>query len=229
MGILTKSGKIDTKRMKIIRELIPNIKLTFHRACDVCIQSIEQIITEIIEISCDRLLTSGKGSTAINGLEQIKSYVDIISGHIEIIAACGINSDNVISLIQETNIKGIHASSSMIERKIEFYSIPQYNNWIQVENQDDDQNDNQIISEIVNQIENQIENELIKTDTWEVVSLAKVIELVNKSHKVWGIAPIDDESNDSDGIILKQNSIEEKNINECKRRLLYDLIQFNDF
>ena len=48
IGILTKEGNVDIDRMKIIRKITTGMKLTFHRAYDVCNDPIKVVFLNSI-------------------------------------------------------------------------------------------------------------------------------------------------------------------------------------
>ena len=97
VGILHADNTIDRARLEIIRSITKGIKLTFHRAYDICTNHIHALET-IIEVGCDRLLTSGRSSCAgstegINTLLEISQYA---KDRLQIIAAGGVHKGKVI-------------------------------------------------------------------------------------------------------------------------------------
>lgn len=81
----------------------------FHRAFD-CVNQVDQSIQTLIDLGIDRLLTSGLHSTAIQGKEMIAYLQQHYGQSLTIMAGSGVNSDNVISLIQDTQISQVHSS-----------------------------------------------------------------------------------------------------------------------
>eukprot|EP01041_Mallomonas_annulata_P008933 gene8933-18474_t len=112
-GILTHNNKIDMKRMQIIKSLSKGMKLTFHRAFDI-IPDPYIALEDIISLGCDRLLTSGQSFNAVQGISILKELQNQANDRIVIIAAAGVNIDNVQHIIHNTNIKGIHAATSVL-------------------------------------------------------------------------------------------------------------------
>ena len=138
VGILLPNGLIDSRRMKMIRDISEGMSLTFHRAYDVCSEIDEQ---KVDALRCDRILTSGRSSSAFDGRENIKNMVARLKSQnskLKVIAAAGISSKNVKEIIitsaphvsQITSesfasylflmnfdfLKGIHAGSSVCEK-----------------------------------------------------------------------------------------------------------------
>lgn len=121
IGILTTSGCIDVPKMRIVRQVAKNLKLTFHRAYDICSQSIQESLDAILSIPCDRLLTSGKQPTAEMGKKQLQEILSYSNGRIEVVAACGINILNVYDLIVETGVMSVHTGSAVTSKIEDMY------------------------------------------------------------------------------------------------------------
>lgn len=106
-------NKVDEVRLRTIRMMIPNLKLTFHRAYDLCACNGEEAIHAIVTAHCDRLLTSGQRGSAICGKENLKILQDKYGSIIHIVAAAGIKASNVNELIRYTGIQGVHTGSGV--------------------------------------------------------------------------------------------------------------------
>ena len=76
VGILDKYGEVDIENMKKILAERGNMKVTFHRAFDMCKDPIKAF-KEIRKLGVDIVLTSGQKKTAIEGKELIKELVKI--------------------------------------------------------------------------------------------------------------------------------------------------------
>lgn len=113
MGILTTEGKIDRKRMQIIRTLAKDIQLTFHRGFDLCAHY-ESAIEDIVQIGCDRLLTSGlEKHAATAASNKLKKIVEICRDRLHVVAAAGINASNVESIIEGSHCQGVHIGNAV--------------------------------------------------------------------------------------------------------------------
>ena len=62
IGALTPEGSIDINNCRRMVEAAGGMSVTFHRAFDVCIDP-ELALEQIVELGCDRILTSGQKST----------------------------------------------------------------------------------------------------------------------------------------------------------------------
>jgi copper homeostasis protein len=111
-GVLSSDNKVDEVRMEAIRHAAKDVKLTFHRAFDLCICK-EEAICSIIKLGCDRLLTSGQELSATAGAENLRILQQNYGEYIRIIAGAGIKIDKVKSIIRESQVMGIHIGSGV--------------------------------------------------------------------------------------------------------------------
>ena len=119
MGVLTASGDIDVERMRLVRKASDPMLLTFHRAFDVVnlsSNSVESALQQVLDIGCDRLLTSGmadKAETGLSCLQRLALYSKARAPSFMIIAASGVNAQNCMRFITEAEVHGVHAGSSV--------------------------------------------------------------------------------------------------------------------
>lgn len=59
--------------MKELMEASHGLSVTFHRAFDVC-RNPDEALEQIIELGCERILTSGQQPTAEQGIPLLKNY-----------------------------------------------------------------------------------------------------------------------------------------------------------
>lgn len=110
IGILTADGSVDRQRCKELIDLALPMGVTFHRAFDMT-NDLEKALEDIIEIGCERILTSGAESTAIKGAEKIGALIKQAKGRISIMPGAGINTTNIKELINVTGAEEFHASA----------------------------------------------------------------------------------------------------------------------
>ena len=110
-GILNYDGFIDIIRNKELIEIARryNMSVTFHRAID-CSSDIFQSLEEIIELGCDRILTSGGKETALEGKYILKKLIEQAGDRIIIMPGSGINENNIKELVETTGLKEFHGS-----------------------------------------------------------------------------------------------------------------------
>ena len=110
-GILNSNGSIDKKRNSYLVNLAHKygMSITFHRAFDRT-KNLFQALEDIIELGCDRILTSGGMPTALEGAAVIKKLIEQANGRISIMPGSGITEDNIYQLVKTTGLKEFHGS-----------------------------------------------------------------------------------------------------------------------
>lgn len=109
-GCLTADGDIDMLLMRQLMEASQGMSVTFHRAFDVC-RNPQEALEQIIELGCDRILTSGAQSTAEAGIPLLKELQQQAAGRITLLAGCGVNENNIARIAAETGIHEFHFSA----------------------------------------------------------------------------------------------------------------------
>ena len=119
-GILKSDGTVDKDRMKVLVNIAYPMSVTFHRAFDRTKDPF-QAMEDIIEIGCERILTSGQKSTAMEGIELISELIIKAENRIIIMPGSGIKSDNIIEIAQRSNAIEFHSSArTFVNSKMEF-------------------------------------------------------------------------------------------------------------
>lgn len=120
IGALDREGNVD---MQLCRELIRTAQgrhITFHRAFDMSADYLKAL-EDIITLGCDSLLTSGMSSTAFEGMPKLKKIVEAGKGRIQIMAGCGVTSDNCREIVESTGVGAVHATArKIIQSKMDF-------------------------------------------------------------------------------------------------------------
>lgn len=113
IGALTPDGDIDliqTRQMiQHARQSGRQVSITFHRAFDVCNNPF-QALEQIIELGCDRILTSGQQPTAQQGIPLLRELVRAGCGRITILCGSGVNPHNAAQILRETGATELHGS-----------------------------------------------------------------------------------------------------------------------
>jgi copper homeostasis protein len=120
IGMLNADGTVDKKRCSQLVELAYPLGVTFHRAFD-RVNNPSQALEDIIEIGCERILTSGLQPTALDAAELIASLIKQADERIIIMPGSGVRSDNIIELAKKTGAKEFHSSARInIASKMEY-------------------------------------------------------------------------------------------------------------
>ena len=109
-GCLTANGEIDSTAMQELMLASQGLSVTFHRAFDVCCNP-KEALEQIIELGCNRILTSGQQATAEQGIPLLKELQEQVAGRIILLAGCGVNENNIARIAQETGIQEFHFSA----------------------------------------------------------------------------------------------------------------------
>jgi copper homeostasis protein len=112
IGMLNADGTIDKPRCTELVRMAKQwgLGVTFHRAFDMCADQY-QALEDIIEMGCDRILTSGGKSTAMEGVTVLMHLVEKAAGRISIMPGSGITENNVADLVHFTGVTEIHSSA----------------------------------------------------------------------------------------------------------------------
>lgn len=118
IGMLTKENKVDKKRCSTLVELAYPLGVTFHRAFDRTADPFEAL-EDIIEIGCERILTSGQKANALEGADFIKQIIEKADDRIIIMPGSGVRSDNILKIAETTGATEFHSSArKQLENKI---------------------------------------------------------------------------------------------------------------
>lgn len=109
-GCLTPDGDIDVPTMKKLMDASEGLSVTFHRAFDVC-RDPRKALEQLIELGCDRILTSGQQPNAEAGIPLLKELNKQAAQRIILLAGCGINETNIRRIAVETGIGEFHFSA----------------------------------------------------------------------------------------------------------------------
>lgn len=113
-GILNTNGTVDKERGRQLVELAYPLGVTFHRAFDRAADAFAAL-EDIIEIGCERILTSGSKPTALEGVETIAALIKQASDRIIIMPGSGVRSDNIIEIAEKTGAVELHTSARMTD------------------------------------------------------------------------------------------------------------------
>ena len=109
-GCLTKHGAIDTPLMQKLIQAAEGLSITCHRAFDACKDPF-QSLEDLIELGCDRILTSGQEKNAELGIPLLKKLEHLNQGRIKLLAGCGVNETNINKIATATGINEFHFSA----------------------------------------------------------------------------------------------------------------------
>ena len=109
IGLLNMDGTIDISRTSELVELAYPMGVTFHRAFDRCKDPFVAL-EELIEIGCERVLTSGQMPSVQDGVELIAELNKKADSRIIIMPGSGVRKENINMLAQKTGCTEFHSS-----------------------------------------------------------------------------------------------------------------------
>ena len=108
-GCLTAEGQVDVPRMQVLMQAAEGMSVTFHRAFDMCADPF-RALDDIMDLGCDRILTSGLKNTAPEGVDMLAELVKRAAGRIIIMPGSGVNAGNIRTLSEKTGAVEFHLS-----------------------------------------------------------------------------------------------------------------------
>ena len=109
IGLLNMDGRIDMARtVKLVEAAYP-LGVTFHRAFDRCREPFEAM-EQLIEIGCERVLTSGQQPNVTDGVELVAELNKKAGGRIIIMPGSGLRKENIKMLAERTGCTEFHSS-----------------------------------------------------------------------------------------------------------------------
>ncbi|HVG40066.1 MAG TPA: copper homeostasis protein CutC [Chitinophagaceae bacterium] len=109
IGLLNRDGSIDIKRNQKLIDAVYPLEVTFHRAFDRSADPFDAL-EKLIQIGCQRILTSGQKSTAPEGAKMIESLIKKADQRIIIMPGSGVRKENIKELAQATGAIEFHSS-----------------------------------------------------------------------------------------------------------------------
>ena len=110
IGCLRRDGTVDTEMLRRWHEAAGGMKITFHRAFDLCRDPMAAL-EEVIPFA-DTILTSGLAATAADGIEMLAGLCRRADGRIAIMAGGGVNPGNVARIARLTGVPELHGTFS---------------------------------------------------------------------------------------------------------------------
>lgn len=109
IGLLQADGDPDYIRTaKLINAAYP-LGVTFHRAFDRCREPLAAL-EKLIDLGCERILTSGQQPAAPAGMELIARLQEAAGGRIIIMPGSGVRKENIRELAVRTGCHEFHSS-----------------------------------------------------------------------------------------------------------------------
>ena len=109
-GCLCPDGSVDMENMRLLMEAAGDTPVTFHRAFDHTSDPLKAL-EDIIELGCERILTSGCRPTAAEGAPLLAQLVEKAGDRIIIMPGCGVNEGNIAETARLSGAREFHFSA----------------------------------------------------------------------------------------------------------------------
>jgi copper homeostasis protein len=106
-GCLTADGTIDETRTKALVDAARPMNVTCHRAFDMT-RDVTEAIEALVRCGVDRVLTSGQGNSAKEGLATLVKTVAAARGRIRIMACGGLDADTIAEVYLGSGVDELH-------------------------------------------------------------------------------------------------------------------------
>ena len=123
IGCLTTQGDVDMQRNRELIDASEGLNVTFHRAFDMTRNAYESL-EQIIELGCQRILTSGQQPKAEQGIPLLKELVEKAKNRVIVMPGSGINETNIYRIAKETGAKEFHLSARLPQESRMQYRNP---------------------------------------------------------------------------------------------------------
>lgn len=110
IGALKPNREIDLATCEKLVDAASGMGVTFHRAFDLCRNS-DVALEQIIDLGCERLLTSGLEKNAWLGRVKIAQLVKQSAGRISIMPGAGVTATNAADIVETTAVNELHFSA----------------------------------------------------------------------------------------------------------------------
>lgn len=110
IGALKSDGSVDTEMIRRLIKVARPMSVTFHRAFDRCSDPFTAL-EEIIELGCDRILTSGQQESSYDGRNLLAELVEKAGGRIVIMPGGGVRTYNINELAAVTKASEFHSTA----------------------------------------------------------------------------------------------------------------------
>lgn len=109
IGLLNKDGSIDVKRTATLVKAAYPLEVTFHRAFDRCKDPFSAL-QQLIDIGCQRILTSGQKPAAPEGVDLIAELIKKADDNLIIMPGAGVRKENIKMIAEKTGAIEFHSS-----------------------------------------------------------------------------------------------------------------------
>jgi copper homeostasis protein len=115
LGCLTADRQLDVKCLEQLKNAAGDLELHYHLAWELTQDPIKSL-KQLVSLGFSSVRTSGGdgiSGQAIDNVQRISEYADILQGDMDLYLAGGVTINNVKHLISETGISKVHSGSGV--------------------------------------------------------------------------------------------------------------------
>ena len=112
-GASLADGRLDTEALIVLSNAIGSMPHTLHRAFDL-VPDIGEAIELAVECGFERILTSGRAATALEGIADIAEAIKLADNRISIMPGSGVNLATIDAILSQVDVTEVHSSCSSI-------------------------------------------------------------------------------------------------------------------
>lgn len=112
IGVLNPDGTLNRDAMGKLIEVAGDMKITLHRAFDVCKDPF-RTMEEAVSLGVNTILTSGQENSCLSGWELLRDLVQEAQGRIEILVGAGVDAAAIRELVPKTHARSFHMSGKI--------------------------------------------------------------------------------------------------------------------
>ena len=112
LGASRRDGSLDADVLRRLISVSEGLGLTLHRAFDL-VPDLEEAVELAVELGFERILTSGRARTALEGFDDLRMIHALARGRITIMAGSGLNPRNVGALLAQVPLSEVHGSCAL--------------------------------------------------------------------------------------------------------------------
>lgn len=113
IGVLTKEGNLNIEAMKRLIHAADGMKITLHRAFDVCKDPMKTF-EECKKLGIHTILTSGQEGNCLKGKKLLMQLLEMAGEDIEILIGAGVNASVIQEFVKDTTAHAFHMSGKKV-------------------------------------------------------------------------------------------------------------------
>jgi copper homeostasis protein len=117
LGALTRDARVDTEQLRRLMDHAGDLPVTFHRAFDLT-RDAGDALEALMQCNVARVLTSGGGATALEGVESIGALVKRGAGRITVMAGGGVREETVQEIVHRSRVPEVHVRGTRQARAV---------------------------------------------------------------------------------------------------------------